>query len=100
MYKVIKYFTDLQDDGYAYKTGDSFPRKGKKVTEDRILQLAGKDNPRGVPLIEKVEDTDKNPNPATPAQPKKVEREAPLTKDSKAEEAEKPKKSRKKKEEE
>lgn len=36
-YRVIKYFTDLQDNGYAYKVGDLFPHKGFKVSEDLSL---------------------------------------------------------------
>lgn len=55
MYKVIKYFTDLQDKNHPYKPGDTFPRKGLKVSEDRLKELAGKDNKRGEPLIELVE---------------------------------------------
>ena len=36
MYKVIKYFTDLQDNGFAYKEGDEFPRKGITVLPSRL----------------------------------------------------------------
>lgn len=56
MYKVIKYFTDLHDGDHPYNVGDSFPREGIKVTEDRIKELAGPDNKQGEPLIELVED--------------------------------------------
>ena len=35
-YKVIHYFTDLQDFNHPYKVGDSFPRLGLKVSEDRL----------------------------------------------------------------
>lgn len=55
MYKVIKYFTDLQDNGYAYQVGDIFPHDGKEVTEKRLLELSTSANRRGMPLIEKVE---------------------------------------------
>jgi hypothetical protein len=55
MYKVIKYFTDLQDNGYAYQVGDAFPHEGKEVTEKRILELSTDVNRRHMPLIEKVE---------------------------------------------
>lgn len=51
MYKVIKYFEDLQDSGYAYKEGDVFPREGLEVTDERIKELSGKKNKRGTPLI-------------------------------------------------
>ena len=33
MYRVIEYFTDLQDDDHEYRTGDIFPREGLKVSE-------------------------------------------------------------------
>lgn len=51
MYKVIKYFNDLQDNGYAYNVGDSFPHEGMTVTKERIAELSGKENKQGVPLI-------------------------------------------------
>lgn len=54
MYRVIKYFTDLQDNGHHYHVGDVFPRKGVKVSTERIAELAGVDNQRGVPLIKNV----------------------------------------------
>ncbi len=58
MYKVIKHFTDLHDENYPYSVGDTFPRLGIKVTEDRIKELAGCNNKQGTPLIEKVADED------------------------------------------
>lgn len=54
MYKVIKFFTDLQDNNFAYEVGDTFPRKGLEVTEERFAELAGSNNKQGQPLIEKV----------------------------------------------
>lgn len=54
MYKVIKFFTDLQDNNHPYEVGDTFPRKGIEVTEDRIAELSGSENKQGQPLIEKV----------------------------------------------
>lgn len=56
MYKVIKYFTDLQDKNHPYNVGDTFPREGMEVTEERLVELAGSENKQCVPLIEKVED--------------------------------------------
>lgn len=53
MYKVIRYFTDLQDDDYIYREGDTYPRKGLKPTADRINELASDKNKRGLPLIKK-----------------------------------------------
>lgn len=55
MYKVIKHFTDLQDNSHPYYEGDEFPRKGNKaVTEERFAELSGPNNKQGVPLIELV----------------------------------------------
>ena len=64
MYKVIKKFHDLQDatktkNGmiyHEYNVGDKFPRKGMDVSEERLEELAGSDNKRGVPLIKLVEE--------------------------------------------
>jgi hypothetical protein len=52
MYKVIKSFSDLQDNGFVYKAGDIFPRLGKEVTENRLKELSSKENKRGEKLIE------------------------------------------------
>jgi len=51
MYRVIEYFTDLQDDCREYKAGDLFPREGLTVSEDRIKELSGNDNKQRRPLI-------------------------------------------------
>ena len=54
MYKVIKYFTDLQDNNYAYYVGDTFPHNGVEVGAERIAELASDKNRLGVPLIEEI----------------------------------------------
>lgn len=54
-YRVIKDFTDLKDDNHVYLVGDSFPRKGTKVGNARILELSTEANKRGEALIEAVE---------------------------------------------
>lgn len=67
MYKVVQFFHDLQDytttkNGtvyHAYNVGDTYPRDGYKPSEDRIKELSGKDNIRGVTLIELVEEQEK-----------------------------------------
>ena len=59
MYKVKHFFTDLQDNNFAYNVGDIFPREGVTVTEDRLKELSCSDNKQGKPLIEKVEETPK-----------------------------------------
>ena len=57
MYKVIKYFIDLQDNNYPYNAGDNYPRYGYLPSADRIEELMGSDNKQGVPLIQLVEET-------------------------------------------
>lgn len=56
-YKVIKYFTDLQDNNHPYNVGDTYPREGLKPDDARIAELAGSENKQGCPLIELVEET-------------------------------------------
>ena len=56
MYRVIKFFTDLQDNNHAYNVGDIFPHNGMEVSEKRLLELSTDKNRRHMPLIEKVED--------------------------------------------
>ena len=56
MYRVIEYFEDLQDNGQPYNVGDVFPKGDKKVTEERLNELATDKNRRHIPLIEKVEE--------------------------------------------
>lgn len=67
-YKVIEYFQDLQDGNYEYKAGAPFPRKGYKVSEERLAELSGTNNRRGKALIKKV------------AEPKKKAEEKPAEK--------------------
>lgn len=52
MYKVIQFFTDLQDGEHPYEAGDTFPREGMDVSEGRLTELAGAFNRQGAPLIE------------------------------------------------
>ena len=54
MYRVIKAFTDLQDNNHAYSVGDTFPHNGVEVDAERITELASDKNRRGVPLIEEI----------------------------------------------
>lgn len=60
-YIVLKYFTDLQDNDYAYHAGDTFPREGVSVTDDRLTELSTSQNRRGTPLIEAVEEVQEAP---------------------------------------
>ena len=87
MYRAIEYFTDLQDDNYAYNIGDVYPREGVVASEDRLKELSSADNKRGRALIKLVQSTAQNTAEEEPAE-KSVEAEE--------EPAEKPKKKSKK----
>jgi hypothetical protein len=56
MYKVVKFFTDLQDHDYPYHVGDIFPHSGMVVDEKRIIELSTDANRRNEPLIEEVKE--------------------------------------------
>lgn len=66
MYEVIKFFTDLQDNNYAYHVGDTFPHEGLSVSPERLAELSGKKNKRGVPVIKNTYE-----EPIIEKQPKK-----------------------------
>ncbi len=55
-YKVINYFTDLQDGNYEYNVGDVYPRSGKQVSKERLTELSNTSNRQGKPLIERVDE--------------------------------------------
>lgn len=56
MYKVIHFFTDLQDNDFAYEVGDTFPRKGKRVSKERLEELSSTQNKQNRALIEEVKE--------------------------------------------
>lgn len=70
MYKVIKFFTDLQDSNYPYEVGKPFPREGISVSDERLVELAGKNNKQGEPLI--IEVKAEQPKPAAKKTTKKT----------------------------
>ncbi|NUI79752.1 Rho termination factor N-terminal domain-containing protein [Staphylococcus borealis] len=55
-YKVIEYFTDLQDNDYAYNADDPFPREGLTVSKERLTELSTENNRQNKPLIERVQE--------------------------------------------
>ena len=57
MFRVIKHFTDMQDNNFVYQVGDEYPRKGMSVLPSRIKELASDKNRQGCPLIEEIEGT-------------------------------------------
>ena len=61
MYKVIKHFTDMQDNNFAYNVGDEYPRKGTSVLPSRIKELASKNNRQGCPLIKEIPEVEETP---------------------------------------
>ena len=69
MYKVIKYFTDMQDNNFAYDPTDParniYPRKGLSVLPSRIKELASDKNRQGCPLIEEIPDIEEAPEKKT-----------------------------------
>ena len=64
MYKVLKAFTDLQDNNRVYHTGEIYPAKGVKVSDARIKELSGSENKIGCPLIAIVQDLNPDGEPA------------------------------------
>lgn len=74
MYKVLKYFVDLQDNNHPYNVGDTFPREGATANGERILELSGKNNKQGQPLIEAVEFMNKPEPEAYTEEPEKPQR--------------------------
>ena len=70
MYKALTTFTDLQDNNYRYQAGDTFPRKGIKVSDERIAELLSDKNRRHKPVIEEI----------VKEEPKKEEKPAPAKK--------------------
>ena len=56
MYKAIKQFTDLQDNGHRYNPGDIYPREGLEVSKARITELSTDRNRRHEPMIEAVKE--------------------------------------------
>lgn len=54
-YKVIRYFTDLQDNNHPYHVGDTFPRDGLEITAERAAELASRNNAQKTPLIVAVD---------------------------------------------
>lgn len=68
MYRVIRYFEDLQDRRHPYRAGDVYPRPGMQVSAERIAELAGSENRQHTPLIAEIAPAAK---PKAPAKPKK-----------------------------
>lgn len=72
MFKVIKAFSDGQDNMYVYNVGDDYPRKGYKPTKERVEGLLGTGNKQGTPLIEAI--VEKNEEEKVKEEPKKAKK--------------------------
>ncbi len=83
MFKVIKLFTDLQDDNYKYEVGDEYPRLGLKPSLARIEELKGSDNKQHTPLIEEIEDLKADTEEIKEEKPKKTTRKKSTSKGTK-----------------
>lgn len=84
MYRVIVFFTDIQDGGHAYNVGDIFPREGVTVSEQRLKELSGAENKRGKALIEAVKEKKAEAEPVKEqGEPAEAEQEQPKKKKSK-----------------
>jgi hypothetical protein len=55
-YEVIENFFDIEDNKHLYEVGQSYPRKGFEVSEERITVLSSRNNNEKKPFIKLVED--------------------------------------------
>ena len=69
IYKVLKTFADLQDNKHLYRPGDSFPRPGVSVSDERIKELSSNNNLMREILIEKVEENNLDEDMPIPKKP-------------------------------
>jgi len=71
-YKAIVSFTDLQDNNYRYHAGDTFPRAGVTVSQERLEELSTDKNRRRKPMIaEDIPDVPEETSVEVPKKPKK-----------------------------
>ena len=78
MYKVIKFFTDLQDNRHPYNVGDVYPREGVTVSQKRLDELASDKNRQKTPLIKKVDDEPQLENFTTEPEPESTPEPTPV----------------------
>lgn len=61
-YEVIRKFYDMKDpEKTIYKKGDVYPRKGFKLSQARLDELASTKNRIGKKLIKEVKDDERKP---------------------------------------
>lgn len=68
MFRVICAFADRADQFHRYQPGDSYPRQGVEADPARLLELKGRGNAAGRPLIEQTDE----PPAGKPGRRKKV----------------------------
>lgn len=51
-YTVLFDFSDMRDNHFVYRKGDTYPREGLAPSPDRIAELSGTKNRMGIALIE------------------------------------------------
>ena len=68
-YEVIRFFTDAQDNEYAYREGDIYPRAGLTVSDARIKDLLSGNNFQRVALIRRVTTSSVKKNDAKTDEP-------------------------------
>lgn len=74
-YKAATRFADLTDNRHIYEAGDTFPRPGLSVSENRLAELAGSNNRSGHPLIKAVPEPQKRTTePTKPVQKRRTAR--------------------------
>jgi len=61
---VVNPFSDKEDDNRFYAAGDPYPATDRKVSEERLAFLSGKDNPLKEPLLVKIDKGSTNSKPA------------------------------------
>lgn len=58
---MITRFADLEDGKHLYEAGDTFPRRGKTVTKERLHALSSEDNKMRKAVIKEIaDDADRN----------------------------------------
>lgn len=50
-FRAVVDFADLEDNRRPYRAGETYPRDGLTVSEERLAALSGSDNRAGKPLI-------------------------------------------------
>lgn len=55
-YTALIDFIDKQDNNFYYHAGDSFPRNGNEISEERAAELTSSANKLGKPVIVEIKE--------------------------------------------